>query len=784
MNVRFTICAQRRMSLLERFAEFIIRMRSVLFLACAVLVGLAIGPSLRLDFDRTIESMFRADDARYENYREDKELFGGLETSFVAYDDPALFTVEGLKRIERLADQLGEVAGVEGVVSLAKVRRPSAPFDSRPLAEQLASGDVSAESLREEFLDTELYSGRLVSTDGTTTVLLVELAPANGESILRAEAIEAVRNICAEHDPPAVFAGGPVLVDDVFRHLEQDGVTLGVASSLILTLVIAILFRNLRWIALPLVVVHVTLIWTKAMLVLSGMQWSMVSSPLVALVTVIGVATVIHVTIRFREERLHAEPHAALRKTFVHILPAVFWTCLTTAAGFGALLASSVSPVQSFGAMMALGSGLVFFATIGLTPGVVLTVRVSSTDPAHAPGEGKLAAALGRIVANVERRPWRVVMVTLVLLGFTSLGIFRLEVATDFTENFRKSSRIVQSHGFLAERMGAVNTLDVLVDVPDVLSEDFEETIDQLRRLQTDLEQEHAIVDTLSLVELIEFVHGKPEKKDEERAGGLMSWIRKIPAIPQRAELVMLDLFEPRVVAVLLNRDRNVARILVQVGHVRGAEGKKQLVEKIEAISRRHFPSARTAGMYVLLTYVVESLLGDQWTTFALSVAAIFLMMTIAFRSWRLGLAALLPNVAPIVMVVGTMGWIGLKVNMATAMLASVSMGLAVDFSIHYLYRFQYELRSGKEFHEALRDAHGSVGLAMAMANLALIAGFLALVISSLIPTVHFGILVSVAMLGGLAGNLIVLPLILRLLWHAGSFREFESSARESGPSN
>jgi len=320
--------------------------------------------------------------------------------------------------------------------------------------------------------------------------------------------------------------------------------------------------------------------------------------------------------------------------------------------------------------------------------------------------------------------------------------------------------------------------------VPDVLSEDFEATIDQLRRLQTDLEQEQAIVDTLSLVELIEFVRGRPEKKNEKKAGGLLSWIRKIPAIPQRAELVMLDLFEPRVVAVLLNRDKNVARILVQVSHVRGAEGKKLLVERIEAVSRKHFPSARTAGIYVLLTYVVESLLADQWITFGLSVASIFLMMTIAFRSWRLGLAALLPNAAPIVMVVGTMGWVGLKVNMATAMLASVSMGLAVDFSIHYLYRFQHELRNGKAFYEALRDAHGSVGLAMVMSNLALIAGFLALVISSLIPTVHFGILVSVAMLGGLAGNLIVLPLILRLLWHAGSFRGFKSAARESGISN
>jgi predicted RND superfamily exporter protein len=143
-------------------------------------------------------------------------------------------------------------------------------------------------------------------------------------------------------------------------------------------------------------------------------------------------------------------------------------------------------------------------------------------------------------------------------------------------------------------------------------------------------------------------------------------------------------------------------------------------------------------------------------------------MLMLAFRDWRLGLIALIPNATPILIVVGVMGWAGLKVNVATAMLASVSMGLAVDFSIHYLYRFQHELRSGKSFHDAVRDAHGSVGLAMVLANIALIAGFSTLVISAFIPTVHFGLLVSVAMLGGLVGNLISLPILLRLLYARG----------------
>ena len=151
--------------------------------------------------------------------------------------------------------------------------------------------------------------------------------------------------------------------------------------------------------------------------------------------------------------------------------------------------------------------------------------------------------------------------------------------------------------------------------------------------------------------------------------------------------------------------------------------------------------------------------------TFGLAVAAIVVMMTVAFRDWRLGLIALVPNAAPILIVVGVMGWVGLKVNMATAMLASVSMGLTVDFSIHYLYRYRRERTAGKSI------TGGACATPMAASawpwcwpTSRLIAGFATLTLSAFVPTVHFGILVSVAMLGGLLGNLTTLPLLLRYL--------------------
>lgn len=747
--------------------DWFLRGRVVLLVFAMVLVALAIRPANQLTFDRRIESMFRADDPHYVSFLELKHHFGGLETSLVAYDDPELFTEAGMRRLQSLREQLLSVPGVAGVLCLDNIRRPLAPLDARPLADQLAAGAVTPEALRAEIVGSNLYRGRLVADSGNTAVLWVDLTINPEAPVDRAKTIAGVRRVCSQQAFDPVLAGGPVLVDEVFTNLERDGVTLGWASTVILTLVIALLFHNLRWIVLPLAVVHVTLIWTKAILALSGAQLSMVSSPLVALVTVIGVATVVHITVRFREERLKSGSLDALRNTLTHVGPAIFWTCLTTVAGFAALLVSRVAPVASFGLMMALGAGLVFVAAAMLIPAAVLSFPRWDNLPGRAWGESGVAHALQRLVEQISRFPGRVLVLVLVLAAAASCGIARLQVATDFNDNFRRSSPIVKSFSFLVQRIEGINPIDVLIDVPNLWGNEFEPKLRALRAMQEELERDPMISDTLSVADLLDFVQAAlvpANPGTDQPPSSRPRWLPRLPReVPPRATLELLNQIEPKFIASFWSRDARLMRVVVQARHAEGAVAKRQLVERIEAIAKRHFPESRTTGIYVLMVFLVESLMGDQWTTFAISLAAILIMMMAATRSWRLGLVALVPNVGPILMVLGTMGWCGLKINMATAMLASVSLGLSVDFSIHYLSRFQQELRAGRDFSGALAATHGSVGLAMVLANLALIAGFSVLLLSSLIPTVHFGLLVSVAMLGGLIGNLVVLPLLLQL---------------------
>ena len=229
------------------------------------------------------------------------------------------------------------------------------------------------------------------------------------------------------------------------------------------------------------------------------------------------------------------------------------------------------------------------------------------------------------------------------------------------------------------------------------------------------------------------------------------------------------------------NPDQYYLRIMLRAPERQPSREKRRLIEELEDISRQHFPQAEVTGFFVLLTNLIDSIIRDQWRTFGVALVGIGLMMVAALRSVRLALVALVPNALPILIVMGLMGWWGatgesdVKVNMGAAMIAAVSMGLSIDSSIHYITAFQRARREGHSLRRALETVHQSVGRAMFFSTLALIVGFAVLCTSQFVPTIYFGVLVSLAMIGGLAGNLVVLPLLLTLVTR--------DSSSQSGPS-
>jgi hypothetical protein len=811
--------------LLHRVVDLLIQLRFVLLSAAALALVAAWPIAQRLEFDQTIESLFAENDQHLVDYRESKSLFGGDEFVIVAYRDPKLFDSEtrllsqpAEKRLRGLAKRLNEIRGVN-VVSTQELatltRRTERAVDSTAAElggiKGLLLRGFKRRAVKKAYQEAK---GILLGEDSTTAVAL-RLRPMDDSPISRRETIREIRDaakLWGEKESERaeggrrfeVFVvGEPVQVDDMFRYVEDDGQRLFYWSLAALGIVILCLFRSLRWTLLPVLVVWTTINWTNALLVLVGARLSMVSSMMNSLVTIIGVATVMHITVHFRRERQTSGREEAARRTLAALLPAIFWTCATTATGFAALMSSDITPVRSFGLMLALATFVVLLAVVMVLPGAILLGRFDEV-PRSAPGEDWLSGFLTATASIVQRRPIVVSAVMASIFVFSAFGLLRLRVETDFSKNFRESSDIVRSLDFVETKLGGAGTWDVSFPAPEELDDEY---LAKVRRLAAKLRQEF-VADQAGPQEA-EHTSGKnlpqpPLKGEITKVIALTDAVDMIPsfiveALARRLELVKQ--IQPEFTDSLYNPQARRMRIVIRSREREQSTRKLELIAAVEKVTNEWAKTelGKTAaeadvkletnatGLYVLLAFLIDNLLKDQLVSFALAAAGIAVLMSLAlflndlmhalprdpavgiadltrfaFRSVVIGLASLIPNTFPIVLAIGGIGWLGIPVNIGTAMIASVSMGLTVDSSIHYIFGYRRARRRGLSVNDALQETQRDVGRALVFANLALIVGFTVLTLSHFIPLVYFGILVSVAMLGGLIGNLVLLPLLLQ----------------------
>lgn len=765
----------------DRMAAGLVRWRWPLLIAAVAITAAAVWPSTQLRFDVKIANLFPPDDPVLLAYQDSIKQFGGSEIVVAVYTDPELLTAAGLRRLGEFAGTFKDLRplGMESVASLAEVRWPGDPTDTSPLYEQVEKRRLSPGQLKTELLNCALYRNVFLAEDGQTAAVVLTIRPEYTETERR-QLIAAIRQRAGQNRFPTAVAGGPLLTHDAAVFMDQDARTLSWVSTLVLMTVIAVLFRRLRWVLLPLAVVHVSLIWTKGVLWLAETHLSMVSTTLTALVTVIGVASVVQVTARYREERERADARGAMLRTIVAAGPAVFWASVTTAAGIGSLLISSIVPVQNFAIMLAMASMFVFVAIAALGPGMVIFGR-RPRDPGTAPGEHQIERGLERMMAWSLARPRQVAAVAAALLALTLLGIFRIRAETDFTRNFRPTSEVVVAYRTVEESLRGVGTLELNFTAPDGITP---ELVDRLRTLQARLRDVPHVTKVLGLTDALDLL----DKGKISDPFGLMA--QPIASMPIALKLAMLKQNRPDLIETFWNGDTRRMRIMLRSREQAPSAAKNALIAEVERVGHEVLdqPGApsdvRATGVFVLLNHLVAGLMADQLNTLLIATAAVFLVMALALRSFGLAFVGLVPKLAPILMVLGAMGWFGVPIDMGTPMVASVSVGISVGFSIHYLCRFRQERLAGLSFDQALQATHRRVGSAMVFSNLALVIGFAALGLSNFVPTVHFSVLIDVALIGGLAGNLLVLPLLLKWVPFSAGRRPVDDARPTGSPSS
>lgn len=751
----------------------IVGLRNILLAIAVVAVVVCIPLSERLEFDQRLESFFADDHPDIVILHRSREEFGGDEFVIVAWTEPQLLkhdlteppelqqliddrafqpelTQSARERIVQLSERLNEIDGVdaEQTQSLASF------FDNAP----------RIRTARRAML--QLFVGTLIGEDARTTSVVLTLLPESESPISRASTLQQIRAVANAFETDSAVAGEPVQIHDMFRLVEEDSRVLFLASLAILGAVLLVLFRGLRWMLGAVGLVLGVVICTRAILVLAGSELSMVGSMLNSLVTVIGIATCMHVIVYYRDLRAAHERNGtdlsaqeAAVRTLQHLAAPVFWTCLTTAVGFGSLMVSQITPVRSFSLMMSLATAVIIVACVLVLP-AMLASGPRLKNPAVAPLEHWLDRALSVTCHWLDRHPGKTAAVFCLAMLLCIPAIFDLRIETDFSRNFRESSSIVQSLRFIESRLGAAGTWEVAFDTPEELDDLY---LEQAGKLTEQLKATAETPADMRVISLADVADLPPRMRGRKN---------------------MLDRMQrtfPTLVAGMHNDELNRMRIVLRSMEQQPAEDRAAQIELVrhavsefsrelrelqqsdpeEGAYAEEMESATASGMFVLLTGILQSLLQDQLRSFLCATAGIFVCMTVAFRSLRIGLISLFPNVFPVALLLGSLGWLDVPVNIGTAMIASVSMGLTVDSTIHYIFAFE-RARQHQTVSQAVQEAHAGAGRAVVFAHLALIAGFAVLAASRFIPLVYFGALMSLSMFWGVFGDLVLLPLLLR----------------------
>ncbi|MFM7412633.1 MAG: efflux RND transporter permease subunit, partial [Planctomycetota bacterium] len=644
----------RGSSFASRVATLLVGRRMQLVVLAALLTGLGVWQSRRLEFSKSIDAMFDRSDPALVPYARMTRTFGSNEAVLAAYDDPELFTTAGIRRLRGVAAELAGVPGVASTTSLA----------STPLGESIVDLDRGLTSGWARRL-VSLLEGYVVGPDHRTAAVVCVLEPLptstatqREQAVSRAGTIDELRTRMAAL-PAGTIAGEPAMLRDGFDMLQRDGNLLGTGSGLLAGGVLLLCFRSLRWLVVPLAVVLFALWTTRGLLAAAGLKLTMVSTMLSAMVTVVGIGTVTHVIVEFRRLRgLGHAPDDALRTAFATLFWPVAGAIATDVIGFGSLVASAVGPVHDFGIMTSVGAVMVLVAAGLVVPFLALAGRFDA-DPQMAWGEGTLERGLQALVRRIVSHPLPILAAATALTVACTAGMSRLTVETDFTKNFRESSPTVKAYDMVEARLGGAGVWDVLVPAVEPIDDDQLDAIDHL-------------ADRLRKEVAIPGPDGTPAPA-LTKVMSIADVLSAAPLLPRKGQALIVNAMlrqegndQPAFVRSLVGRDPRDGgtwlRVMLRARERQPAAAKQSIIDQVRRIATEEYPAAATrpgaevTGFFVLLAQLVDRLLADQWLTFLIAAVGIFVLLAVAFRSPLVAAIALVPNGLPIFVVLGLLG--------------------------------------------------------------------------------------------------------------------------------
>ncbi|MEZ0121733.1 MAG: RND family transporter [Candidatus Reddybacter sp.] len=810
----------------------------VLLLVLLVTVALALGlPNFKLD--ASADSLTLENDNDLDYFREINERYGSGDFLVVTYSPLAgddLFSDKSLATLSELTEDLKQIEGVINVLSMINVPllySPKVPVSQlHDTPRTLLTKGVDREMAKQEFLNSPVYRKLILGPEGQTTALLaaikvdqryidlvrgrdalrlkrkteglsaeetVQLASVSKafldyrteRALVEKTRVKVVRALMDNyHDRAQIFLGGPSMITaDMVDFIRSDLEVFGAGITLFIIITLAVIFRQIRWVILPLATCGFAIVMMLGWLSWIDWRLTVISSNFVALLLVLTMALTIHLIVRYRE--LHHEKPAASQLELVRDMvsfmarPCIY-TVLTTIVAFASLVVSGIRPVIDFGWMMTIGLAVSLVLGFLVIPAGMLVLGKAEVKQRGSQG-GQLPAHFSNFT---ERHGTLVLVLSLAVSLISVVGISKLQVDNRFIDYFKEHTEIYQGLSIIDQKLGGTTPLDIVIQAPasaaipltlGVPEEDdpFEDdpfADDAFGEEDPNQQKPSYWFSRSGLEELEEITTYLDEMDEVGRIDSLVTAFHVANDLTGHRmndfELaVMRKSLSPEMnrflLAPYLNDATDETRLTMRTVESGATLNRQQLLDEINSflidevgLEPEQF---RLSGLMVLYNNMLQSLFHSQIVTLGAVFLGIMLMFVVLFRSLLIAFIAIFPNILAACVVLGVMGWAGIPLDMMTITIASITVGIGVDDTLHYIYRFREEFAKDRDYIASMHRSHESIGVAMYYTSVVIIIGFSILALSNFMPSVYFGFLTGLAMLTALLASQTLLPKLILL---------------------
>ncbi len=807
------------------YKKLVIDFSKITLFLLIILVGYSLFQSKNFNLDASSDALLLEGDPDLRYLREVNKTYGSKDFLVLTYAPISSFTEkETILNLQLLKSKIEKLTWVESVITVIDV--PLLKSTDEGLMERLknyktlAYPEIDKKRGFDEIVNSPIYRDYVISKDGKTSGIVVYLKKderlaeyiqvkdkyfdqskafglskeekinykkfikeyeeyKNLYNIRNHQNIAEIRDVINKYGENAkIHLGGiPMIADDMMSYVKSDIIVFGIGVFLFIILTLWFIFKNIKWVILPLIGCSTSVIIMIGLLGLFGWKVTVISSNFIALMLILNMAMNIHITVRYlqlKKEFPHFSKDEAIFEASKKMMMPILYTVLTTICAFLSLIFSGIKPIIDFGWMMTLGLTVSLFVTFLLLPS--LLCLFSSNDEISLKNTEKslITTALGNFTKNNEILIYGS---TILIIIFSLIGILKLEVENSFINYFEKETEIYKGMKKIDEELGGTTPLNIILKFPVKEKENIEKSdeFDEWEEESDNNEDKAKYWFTRDKMDKIIKVHDYLDSLPE--IGKVLSFgsILRVAEDLNNKELQSLEIavlyskipeaIKKEIITPYISVDKDEARISVRIKDSLENLRRDELIKKIdyELNTKLGFEKEeyKLAGVLILFNNLLQSLFKSQILTLGIVIIGIFLMFFILFRNIFISLIGVVPNFIAAFFILGIIGLLGIPLDMMTITIAAITIGIAVDNSIHYIYRFKEEFKKMKDYNKTLDRCHNTVGIAILNTSITIVFGFSILVLSNFIPTIYFGIFTGIAMMLAMISVLTLLPKLI-----------------------